>query len=65
MDKDDENYSVMLDRQKKYVQKVAAEFLEEYAIPIRQRDIEEIEEAFEQGFAQGFLIASSKRGLSK
>lgn len=54
MDKDDQNYQLMLDKQIAYIATIKAEALSK-AVEVSQWEIEEIEMAFEHGFAQGFV----------
>ncbi len=54
MDEDDENYQLMLEKQKNYMSEVRRE-AEKLNVRISQWEREEIEMAFENGFAQGFV----------
>lgn len=54
MEKDDENFELMTERQNKYMKSVREEALKSN-VKISQWEWEEIEMAFEHGFAQGFI----------
>lgn len=54
MDKDDENYDLMMQKQNSYMREVRDEALKSN-VRITQWEWEEIEMSYEAGFAQGFI----------